>query len=153
MGKITSTGIKFYIAVGKPATEDKAGYEALSWTEVAEVTDLPEYGPNVTVVESQPLATGITEKYPGFSDYGSIALGLDQDISDTGQIALQDSVQIAGKVKPHSYKVEFSNDKVDYWHGGTFSFTTNPGSANSMVSATAQVEINSAVLREDAPTP
>lgn len=153
MAKQTSAGTTLAIAVGKPATEDKAGYEAMTWIPVGEVIDLPEYGPTVTVVESNPLEKAVTEKYPGQTDHGSIAIGLDQDMEDLGQIALQDSVQLLGKVKPHSYRIGFSNDKNDYFHGGTFSFTTAPGSANSMVGATAQVEINSVIIREDAPTP
>lgn len=153
MAKTTSTGIKFYIAETLPTTEDKAGYEALTWIEVGEVVDLPPYGPTVTVVESNPLATGVTEKYPGFTNYGSLAVGLDQDLEDAGQESLQTSVQIAGVSKPRSFKTGFTNDKVDYYQGGVFSHNTAVGSANSMVGSTANIEINSVVLREDAPTP
>lgn len=153
MSKTTSTGIKFYIAETLPTAEDKAGYEALTWIEVGEVVDLPAYGPTVTVVESNPLATGITEKYPGFTNMGSLAVGLEQDLEDAGQESLQSSVQIAGISKPRSFKTEFTNDKVDYYKGGVFSYTTAVGSANSMVGSTANIEINSVVLREDAPTP
>ncbi len=153
MGKQTSTGVKLWAVAGSPATEDKAGYEALTWVAVADVVDLPAYGPTTTVVESKPLATGITEKYPGFTNNGSLALGLDQNITDAGQILLEGLVQKAGVIKPMSVRIDFVNGKSDYFKGGVFSFTTNIGSADSMIGATCQVEINSDVLRETSKAP
>src|SRR5690625_5832506 len=66
MAKQTSTGITLGVVDETPATNDAAGFGALTFEEVGEVIDIPEYGPNVQVVESQPLATGVTEKFNGF---------------------------------------------------------------------------------------
>lgn len=154
MAKQTSTGVSLSVVVGAPATEDKAGYEALSWVVVGELVDLPAYGPTVAVVESLPLATGVVEKRNGFINYGSVALGLEQDVSDAGQVILQGAIDDpTAAFKELSFKVSFTDDKVDYFQGGCFSYTTEVGAANSMIGSTAQIEINSKVLREDAPTP
>jgi len=152
MGKQTSTGVIIGVSAAEPATHDQAGFEALVFTTVGEVIDVPEYGPSVQVVESNPLATGVTEKYNGFINYGSVAYGLEQDTTDAGQIILKAAVPVPpAQFTPHSFKVTFPDGAVDYYVGGVFSYTTAIGSANSMIGSTAQVEINSSIVRVAAP--
>ena len=146
MAVLTSTGTKLSVVAEAPATFDAAGFEALTFVEVGEVTDLPEYGPNVQVVNHEPLSSGITEKYKGFIDYGSIAVGLGYDVADDGQLILSDAVSGATKNDPHSFEIEYQDGSKDYFVGGVFSYTKNPGAANNIVSSTATVEINTEVL-------
>lgn len=150
--KQTSTGVVLSVVADLPATFDEAGYAALTWVEVGELIDLPEYGPTVTVVESNPLKTGITEKYAGFTNFGSVSLGLEWDLEDAGQTILAAAINPGGAFVPHSFQVEYNDGTVEYFHGGVFSYTRSAGSANSMVGSTVQVEINSEVVSV-APTP
>lgn len=145
--KQTSTGVVLSVVDALPATFDQVGYEALSFVEVGELVDLPEYGPTVTVVESNPLKTGITEKYAGFCNQGSVSLGLEWDPEDAGQTILANAINPGGAFVPHSFKVAYNDGTVEYFHGGVFSYTRAPGSANSMVGSTVQVEINSEIVR------
>ena len=147
MAKITSTGTKLSVVSGDPATFDESGYAALTYVEVGEVIDLPEYGPNVQVVESNPLATGVTEKFKGFINYGSQSMGLEFDSVDAGQIVLAAGVEGASKNAQHAVKIEFQDGSVDYYSARIFSYTKAPGSANSMVGSTVQVEINTPITR------
>lgn len=151
MAKTTSTGTRLYVVAEDPATFDEAGYAALSYTEVGQVVDLPEYGPNVQVVESNPLATGITEKFKGFINYGSQSMGLEFDSADAGQQVLAAGVEGATKNQQHAIKILFQDGSVDYYSCRIFSYTKAPGSANSMVGSTVQVEINTPVVRVAAP--
>ena len=151
MATITSTGTRLSISANAPATVDQPGFEALTYTEVGEVIDLPEYGPNVQVVESNPLADGITIKKKGFVNYGSQSIGLEYDSADAGQQILDDAVTGPTKNDEHSVKIEYQDGSVDYYTCQVFSYTKNPGSANSMVGSTAQVEINSPVVKVAAP--
>ena len=154
MAKITSTGTRLYIAAAVPTSfDDDAtdGYPSLSYTEVGEVIDLPEYGPTVQVVESNPLKTGITEKFKGFINYGSQSMGLEYDSSDAGQAILREAVVGTTKNDPHSVKIEYQDGSVDYYACRVFSYTKAPGSANSMVGSTVQVEINTPVIEVPAP--
>lgn len=146
MSKQTSTGVVLSVVASLPATEDAAGYEALTFVEVGEMIDLPEYGPTVTVVESNPLKTGITEKYAGFTNFGSVSLGLEWDLEDAGQQILKDAINPGGAFVPHSFEVSYADGTTEYFHGGIFSYTRAAGSANSMVGSTVQVEINSPVV-------
>ena len=142
----TSTGSKISIVLGTPATEDQAGYEALTYQEIGEVVDIPEHGPQYDVVTHQPLATGITEKRKGSVDYGSFTLGLGRDSSDAGQQVLSDAADGANKYDDHSFKEEFQNGDVIYYYGQVFGYTVNPSTANSIVGSNAQVEINSKLV-------
>jgi len=147
MAKITSTGTKLSVVAEDPSTFDDVGYEALTFVAVGEVIDLPEYGPNVQVVESNPLATGITEKFKGFINFGSQSMGLEFDAEDAGQIILAAGVEGATKNTQHSFKIEYQDGSVDFYSARIFSYTKAPGSANSMVGSTVQVEINTPITR------
>jgi len=147
MAKLTSTGTKLSVVAEDPATFDDVGYSALTFVEVGEVIDLPEYGPNVQVVESNPLATGVTEKFKGFINYGSQSMGLEFDSEDAGQIILAAGVEGATKNAQHSIKIEYQDGSIDYYSARIFSYTKAPGSANSMVGSTVQVEINTPITR------
>lgn len=146
MGVMTSTGIVISVVAGTPATQDKAGYEALTFVPVGEVTTVPEFGPNVQVVTHEPLATGITEKFKGFINYGSLALAAALDTEDAGQVVMSAAVTGATKFNRHSFKLQYQDGAVRYWQGKVFSYTENPGGANSIVGCTMQLEIETPVL-------
>ena len=149
MAKMTSTGIKISAVEGVPATETETGYEALTYVKIGQVTNIPEFGPTVQVVTSEPLETGITEKYVGFVDYGSVSIDADYDDEDAGQDMVTDAVTTthASFGKDFSFKLEYPSGAVRYWIGKFFSATENPGSANSMVGTSMQVEINSPIVK------
>ena len=147
MAKLTSTGTILSVVAGDPATFTAVDYAAQSFVEVGEVIDLPEYGPNVQVVESNPLATGITEKFKGFINFGSQSMGLEFDSEDAGQQILADGVEGATKNQQHAVKIEYQDGSIDYYSARIFSYTKAPGSANSMVGSTVQVEINTPITR------
>lgn len=149
MAKMTSTGVLLAVFAGPPATVDSAGFGAVSmtYTPVGEVVEIPEYGPNAQVVESNPLATGITEKFKGFINYGSVALGLEIDFDDAGQQIFEDAVEGATKNTQHSFRITYPDGTIEYFAGKVFSYTRNPGSANSMIGSTAQVEIETPIIR------
>ena len=142
----TSTGVLMGIVKGVPATYDQAGFEALTFVNVAEVTDIPEYGPTIQVVTHEPLATGVTEKYKGFINYGSVSVGLGYDISDAGQVILNEGADGTGKFDEHSVAITYPSGDVDYYTCKIFSYTKNPGTANSIVGSTALLEINTKIV-------
>jgi len=153
MAKMTSTGVAIRAVEGAPATFDEAGFGALSFVNIGQVSNIPAFGPTVQVVESNPLATGITEKFVGFVNYGSVALEADYDDEDAGQALVTDAVTTtdASFGKDFSFELEYQSGAKRYWVGKFFSATENPGSANSMVSTSMNVEINTPVLKVAAP--
>lgn len=92
MAVSTSTGILLALSVGRPATVDAAGFAAKTYTNLGELTSVPAFGPTTAVVEHNPLATGITEKYKGFINNGSMSMEAAFDDEDAGQILVSEGV-------------------------------------------------------------
>ena len=59
---ITAAGSKLFVSATLPGTYDKAGFEALIWTEVGEVTEIPQFGKVYTIVNHLPLGQRQTIK-------------------------------------------------------------------------------------------
>jgi hypothetical protein len=151
--KMTSTGVTLAAVEGVPATPDKAGYEALTYVDIGQLTSVPAFGPTITVVESNPLATGLTEKFVGFTNNGSLSLEADYDDEDAGQALVLAASEFGGATfgQPHSFELTYPTGAKRYFVGKFFGATENPGSANSMVTTSMQLEIDSVVLRVPAP--
>ena len=144
MGVLTSTETILRISAATPATFDEAGYSALSFTEVKDVTSIPAYGPTRQVVTLDPLATGVTEKYGGFINYGSVAVDGAYDSLDAGQALLRANVLSATALL--SIEIEYQDGSIDYTYGKAFSATKAPGSANSMVSTSMNIEFSKPIV-------
>lgn len=149
MGKMTSTGITLEVGLGEPATYDASGYGAVSVTKIGELTTIPEFGPTISVVESKSLESGKVDKYAGFVDYGSVSLEADFDDDDAGQAIATDAVDKTNAAfgAEHTFKLTYASGAVRYFTGKFFSATENPGSADSMVTTTMSVEINTPILK------
>jgi len=147
MSKVfTSSGTTYAISAGEPATYDQAGFAALTFTDVAEVTDMGEYGASFEVVSHNPLATRRTVKRKGTVNDGAMSLQLGRDPSDAGQAILIAGVDGAGIDVVHSHKVTLQDGTIQYFTGQIYSYTTNIGSANQIVSAAATVELDNKII-------
>jgi len=142
----TSSGTTYAISAGEPATYDQAGFAALTFTDVAEVTDMGEYGASFEVVSHNPLATRRTVKRKGTVNDGAMSLQLGRDPSDAGQAILIAGVDGAGIDVVHSHKVTLQDGTIQYFTGQIYSYTTNIGSANQIVSAAATVELDNKII-------
>ena len=138
----TSTGITFAVVASSPATFDAAGFGALTYTLVGEVTTIPQSGASFTVVNHEPVATGVTEKYKGFVDYGSVALDAALDTSDAGQVIMKAGADGAEQNTKHSFKLAYQDGSIEYWYGSIYTFQENPAGANSMVTVNMQIELD-----------
>lgn len=151
MGKQTSTGVELAVAAGQPATFDQVGYEALTWTVVGEVLSIGEFGIQIDEVTSQPLATGITEFFQGFKQYGQPALGLERDSDDAGQDIIEAHADGANAGEIISMRVTLGDGYVFYLDTRVFSYTTNVGAANQMIGSTVNARINKKPVEVAAP--
>lgn len=142
----TSLGITIGVTTSAPATEDEAGYEALTYTNIGEVVNIGEIGPSAAVVNHDAIDKGYTQKFKGQINYGSMPLQLGRDIDDAGQIILKAGADGAAKYTVHTWKVTHPVGLVQYFRGMVFGYTTNIGGSNTVVGANATVELNSPVL-------
>lgn len=143
----TSTGTLFALVAAEPATIDQVGFDALTYVDVGEVTDVPEIGADISLVEHMPLKTGIVEKFKGFKNFGSFPLGFADDTTNAGQTALDSAATGANENVRHSFRVTLQDGKLIYFTGKVFSFKIAPGSANAIVGSTTAIEIESKLVR------
>lgn len=148
----TSALVKIYIGDSVSAAPANQGeYEATNFVEIGEVADLGEFGDRSNPITFTSLADRRVRKFKGSFDAGTLTLGLGRDISDSGQSALSTA---NGTDFDYTFKVEFndgsagspSENSVQYFIGKVMSYTTNVGSADSIVGSTVEVGINSSIL-------
>lgn len=151
MAKQVNTGVILAVTAGQPATFDDTGYAALTFTDVGEVLSFGEFGSTVSEVQSQPLATGVTEFFAGFIEYGQMSLGLERDSSDAGQEIIQSHVDGADKRQAFSAKITLPDGEIIYCDVRAFSSTINVGGANAMIGSTANLRINNVPVFVEAP--
>ncbi len=139
----TSAGTS--ISIGDaPASYDAAGFAAVSYDVIGEVTDAGEYGKVYNLVTHNPLADRGTKKYKGSYNNGSITLQLAIDETDAGQIAVTSA---ADSDDSYSIKVTKQNGSIDYFTAQVLSFTTSVGSVDSIESGSVQLEIDNDIVK------
>jgi hypothetical protein len=145
----TTEGIGGFLSASAaaPATYDAAGYAALSWTEVGEATEIPEYGAEHSTNTHTPLKTGIVNKYHGELNYGSISVPMAYDEVDAGQIILKAAIASKNEI---SFRETRSDGSIVYSSGKVMSFKTG-ASVGSVVPATSAIELTRATVDVVAP--
>lgn len=85
----TSAGTLFKISAGVPATFNSAGYAALTFTTVGEVTALNGFGVTWSNQAGNQLALRGTQKKKTVRDPGSLEVTLNLDTDDAGQVLMK----------------------------------------------------------------
>jgi hypothetical protein len=142
----TSLGTELAVSVSAPATYNEAGYEALTFTDVGEITSVGEFGPTAAVVTHDPLALGYTVKRKGQINYGSLTLQMARDITDDGQVILKAGADGSTKYTVHTWRVTHQSGLVQYFTGMVFGYTTNVGGSNQIVGASTTIELDRPIL-------
>lgn len=136
----SSAGTSIGISATAPATFNVAGYSALSFTNIGEVTDLGEFGREYNLITHNPLATRGTVKLKGSFNEGSISLQLGLDTDDAGQI-LAKAASVSDE--DYSFKVTTQNGDDYYFQAKVMSFKVGVGSVDSVTTATITLELTS----------
>lgn len=144
----TIAGSALYISAGLPATEDEAGYAALTFTKIGEITNLGSRGRTYTITSHLPIDSRRAEKYKGSYDEGDpdYALAIDKD--DAGQILANTANKSDDN---YSFKEENQNGAVDYFQAKVTSFNRAGGGSDDIDAGTITVAINSDVVEVAAP--
>jgi hypothetical protein len=136
----SSAGSTVAICAAKPATYNEAGYEALSWVVIGEVTDIGEFGREYAKIEHKPVATRAVQKLKGSYDEGQIQLQLGKDIDDAGQVLLKTASESDDS---YSTRVVTQDGSSYYFQALVFTNKTNVGGVDSITGTTASLEITS----------
>lgn len=134
----TSAGTTLQVSASAPATFNSAGYAALSYALVGEITDLGEFGRAYNLVTHSPLGNRSTQKLKGSFNEGQMNLQLGLDTDDAGQIILKTGVT---SDLPVSAKVTTQNGDVYYFQALVMSFQVGVGNVDQITAATCALEI------------
>lgn len=147
---ITAAGSRLYISSGVPATYNKAGFEALTWTEVGEVTEIPAFGKVYNIVTFNPLGDRQTIKRKGSYDNGELDIPYAYDVNDdAGQLLMTAAVDSDAS---YSFKVDIKEDptlKSVYFTAQVTSQPITVGGVDSIVMMNSTLAIDNDVLVED----
>ena len=126
-GARTSACTKLHISSAAPATYTSAGFSALTWTEIGEVTDLGEFGRQYNLVTHNQLGSRRVVKRKGSYNDGTINAQMARVPADAGQVILQ-------------------GGEIFYFSAQVMSYTTNIGGADQIVGATVAMEIDNDII-------
>lgn len=143
----TSAGATLAVVAAQPATEDQAGYEALTYTNVGEISDMGAFGAVYELVTFNDIGSRKTRKFKGTVNYGSMQLTIGRDPSDAGQTVLIEGTDGTEIDTVHSFKATLQDGEVQYFQGKLMSYDTQVGAANNIVSANTTVELDSTIIR------
>ena len=135
------------VSAATPATFDADGYAALTWTEVGEASEIPEFGAAYSAVTFTSLKTGIEDKFHGALNYGSITIPLGYDSADAGQIILLAALASKDEI---SFRETRSDGTVRYIMGKVMSFLRGQ-SVGSVNMASCNIEFTRADVEVAAP--
>jgi len=143
MAVMTSAGSTISIGAALPATYDEAGYAAVTWTVVGEVTDLGEFGTEYNLVSHTSLGQRQTKKFKGSFNNGSLQLQMGRDTSNTGQTALRTAL---ASDSSYAFKVTLQDGTEIYFTAKVMSYKTAVGSVDQITGATTTLEVDSDIL-------
>lgn len=134
----SSAGTTIHLSAGTPATFNAAGYTALTFTAIGEVTDLGEFGREYSLITHNPIGSRGTVKLKGSFNEGSITMQLGLDTDDAGQILAKTASQSDAD---YSFKITTQNGDDYFFQAKVMSFKVNVGSVDSVTSATIMLEL------------
>lgn len=142
-------GTKIAVSSTLPATEDLAGYGAVGmvYTTVGEVVEIPSFGAEHETVTFTALADGVTRKYHGSVNYGSMTISVGLDADDAGQTALKTALSSKARV---TFKITYADGTIDYFQGKVFSFRRS-SSLGEVNRAEVNIEIETKIVEDTTP--
>jgi len=139
----TSAGTTISISAGVPATIDAAGFGALTFTKISEVTDIGSVGPVVAVTQHIPVDSGIVFKLKTTKDNGQIALKGARQTSDAGQTLLNNAV---GVYAPYAAKIVLQTGTIIYCQVLVSSYKTVVGTAAVVTTFESNLEVTGDIV-------
>lgn len=136
----TSAGTTLGISASNPATFNIAGYDALSFTTIGEITDLGEFGREYNLVTHNPIGSRGTVKKKGSFNEGSMTLQLGLDTDDAGQILAKTASLSDGD---YSFKLTTQNGDIYYYQAQVMNFKVGVGQVDSITTASITLELTS----------
>ena len=147
MAHQTASGVTLGISLAAPATHDITGFDALTFINVAEITNIGEFGKEWQLVTHNPLATRGTKKGKGSFNNGTLSPSLALDPDDAGQTAMKTALE---SDDPAYFVVTLQDGTIYYLTGLVMSFKPNIGGVDDVVTASTTIELTPDAILEKA---
>ena len=146
----TNAGNRFYISKtpANPTTWDGAGYAALSYDEVGEVTDAGTLSAEYNITEHNTVNERDIKKLKGSRDNGAQDYTLGFDDLDAGQITMQTA---RDSDSDYHIKIALKSGGFFYYSGLVTKFNIVFGAADDVVGAETSIVINKRAIYVPAP--
>lgn len=138
MGAQTVAGTKIGISKILPATYNDAGYKALTYANIGEITDGGSHGRTYQVVNHNPIDTRGTKKFKGSYNEGQKTIQLAVDPDDPGQLVVKEALDDDA---PYAFCVTYQDGSKDYFLGMVTSWSKSTASVDSMYTASVGLEL------------
>jgi hypothetical protein len=162
MGLQTAANGKVYIASTFGAVPaNQAAYEALTWLEITQLENLPEFGDNTEEVTFQDLSQGRVSKLKGTRDAGTsdLMFAYDETLYEGSPLTGQYQM-LAGSeddtTNNYYFKLTYNDastgsplgtDTTRYFSALVGSFREGGQGANDVVMVSCNLRLNSSVIR------
>ena len=139
---------KLSISATLPATDDAAGYAALTFTDIEGITDLPSISGSYNDIPYDLVTDGTTCHKPGQFNPGSDTFNFARVLGKVGQTLIK--TQFDGKLST-AFKLAYSNGDIDYCVGYFQSIPAQNGTADTVRSRACTVQWTRKPVEEPAP--
>jgi Lambda phage tail tube protein, TTP len=134
----TVAGTTIGISAGVPATFNAAGYAALTYSTIGEITDGGSHGRVYAEVTHMPISTRGTQKFKGSFNEGNKTLQLAISAADAGQVLARAALL---SDNPYAFKVTYQGGAVDYFQARVMSFDKATAGVDSILTATVELSL------------
>lgn len=118
------------VSAAKPATNDEAGFDALSFTQVGELESIGDITRRKTAINFANLCTGKTTILKGGEEGISVQVSVALDRDDAGQTLMTAAYDAT---EPYSFKITESNGDIVYFQAYVMEDSIRYGDINSVV--------------------
>lgn len=141
----TAAGTTFSVSAASPATFDAAGFGALTYTTIGEITDGGSYGRTYNPVTHNPIDERKTYTRKGSYTDGSMTLQMAVAAAggDAGQGILKTALNSDDAV---SVKVVFPDGEIDYFTALVMSAPITVGGVDTILSMSIELTLDSDVI-------
>jgi hypothetical protein len=143
MGFETAAGTTLKCAVAAPATFDAAGYVALTFVNIGEITNAGEFvGKVYNLVTHLPLSSRGVKKGKGSYNNGQVSPDLAFDFDDAGQVILTTAADSdVDATATLSFELTTQSGHVVYFQGLVMSNPMTVGESDSVVMGKPVIEV------------
>lgn len=135
----TMAGTTLAISAGVPATYNEAGYEALTYTEIGEITDVGTHGKTHAETKVNTLGSAGVQKIKGSFDLGNKSVKLAVSSDDSGQVLVMTALDSYAN---YAFKQVYQNGDIDYFSAKVMSAVTEGGTPDVVRGLTVGLSVD-----------